>query len=255
MIKFHKLLLALILTIISPMFFNPFCFGKSINKSNNAYLEKTKKNKVKQIEYKIHKISDKKTQVDIIMYIPCKKQKIDSNNVEILDLQSGKISNLSKKISTVHINKKSYIKIELSYIVEIKNKTEKEFVWPVPGYKTITSGFNDKEKRTHIHGAIDISGKGIYDAKVVASGEGKVIVANTDSWGGGYGKYVVIDHGDGENTLYGHMSKVTVKTGESVSAGQKIGNVGNTGLSECPHLHFEYRINGVRTNPACILDI
>lgn len=128
------------------------------------------------------------------------------------------------------------------------------YTWPVPGYHKITSGFNDSQGRAHVHGAIDIAGAGIYGAQVVASGSGRVIVANGNGWGGGYGKYVVIDHGNGKSTLYGHMSNVYVKTGQSVSAGQQIGNVGNTGFSTGPHLHFEYRVNGVRTNPACIVN-
>ncbi len=127
------------------------------------------------------------------------------------------------------------------------------YTWPVPGYHKITSGFNDSQGRSHAHGAIDIAGSGIYGSSVVAAGSGRVIIANSGGWGGGYGKYVVIDHGNGKSTLYGHMSNVNVKPGQSVSAGQQIGNVGNTGFSTGPHLHFEYRVNGVRTNPACIL--
>ncbi len=127
------------------------------------------------------------------------------------------------------------------------------YTWPVPGYHRITSGFTDSQGRAHVHGAIDIAGAGIYGAPIVASGSGRVIVANAGGWGGGYGHYVIIDHGNGKSTLYGHMSNVCVKTGQSVSAGQQIGNVGNTGFSTGPHLHFEYRVNGIRTNPSCIV--
>lgn len=127
------------------------------------------------------------------------------------------------------------------------------FVWPVPGYHKITSGFDDSQNRSRVHGAIDIAGAGIYGSQVVASGSGRVIIANAGGWGGGYGKHVVIDHGDGKSTLYGHMSNVYVKPGQSVSAGQQIGNVGNTGFSTGPHLHFEYRVKGVRTDPKYIL--
>lgn len=128
------------------------------------------------------------------------------------------------------------------------------FIWPVPGYKTISSGFSDTQNRSHAHGAIDIAGRGIYGANIVASSAGKVIMVNTvvnsqGQGGGGYGKFVVIDHGNGISTLYGHMSNVAVSKGQSVSQGQVIGNVGNTGFSTGPHLHFEYRVNGVRRNP------
>lgn len=127
------------------------------------------------------------------------------------------------------------------------------FVWPVPGFSKITSGYNDTESRAHMHGAIDIAGRGVYGSKIVASGSGKVILVNKDGRGGGYGNYVIIDHGKGISTLYGHMSNVTVKVGQNVNAGQQIGNVGSTGRSTGPHLHFEYRKNGVRRNPREIL--
>lgn len=128
------------------------------------------------------------------------------------------------------------------------------FIWPVPGFSKITSGYTDTESRAHMHGAIDIAGRGVYGAKIVASSSGKVILANTDGRGGGYGNYVVIDHGNGVSTLYGHMSNVTVKVGQVVSGGQQIGNVGSTGFSTGPHLHFEYRVHGVRRNPREILN-
>ena len=118
----------------------------------------------------------------------------------------------------------------------------------------ISSGFSDTQNRSHVHGAIDIAGRGIYGANIVASAAGKVIMVNSvvnsqGQGGGGYGKFVVIDHGNGISTLYGHMSGVAVSKGQSVSQGQVIGNVGSTGFSTGPHLHFEYRVNGVRRNP------
>lgn len=128
-----------------------------------------------------------------------------------------------------------------------------DYAWPVPGYSLITSGFNDSEGRSHSHGAIDIAGAGIYGANVVSANSGTVIMACTDGRGGGYGNYIVVDHGNGKSTLYGHLSRVSVSRGQKVSKGQKIGNVGNTGFSTGPHLHFEYRVNGVRTNPRSIV--
>ncbi|MBQ2671835.1 MAG: peptidoglycan DD-metalloendopeptidase family protein [Clostridia bacterium] len=165
------------------------------------------------------------------------KDRIDQNDAQIkaLDAQIKKYyDNLNKK------NQQS------NYDSEKAPKSKGEFIWPLPGYTKITSDYSDTSERSHMHGAIDIAGAGVYGAKIVASASGKVIFAGS---GGGYGKYVVIDHGNGISTLYAHMSSVAVSVGQQVSQGQTIGNVGSTGHSTGPHLHFEYRVNGVRQNP------
>ncbi len=82
---------------------------------------------------------------------------------------------------------------------------------------------------------------------IQASGDGKVIkVKNLRR---GYGKHVVIDHGYGYQTLYAHMSKIHVKVGDHVKRGQKIGEVGSSGTSTAPHLHYEVHLNGRAQNP------
>ena len=98
-----------------------------------------------------------------------------------------------------------------------------------------------------IHGfnAVDLaapSGTPVY-----ASADGSVVVARAGGWNGGYGSYVVISHGNGSQTLYSHMSKVTTYSGAEVGKGDVIGYVGQTGHATGPHLHFEIR-NGIR-NP------
>ena len=128
------------------------------------------------------------------------------------------------------------------------------FVWPVPGFHRISSDFYDCVNRSSMHRAIDIAGGGIYGANIVSAGDGQVILLNKNvnsrgQGGGGYGEFVVIDHGNGRSTLYGHMSGVAVSVGQKVSKGQVIGQVGNTGFSTGPHLHFEFRENGVKKNP------
>jgi murein DD-endopeptidase MepM/ murein hydrolase activator NlpD len=80
----------------------------------------------------------------------------------------------------------------------------------------------------------------------VAADGGVVSIATYNS---GYGNYVVINHGNGNTTLYAHMSSMAVSVGNSVTQGQTIGYVGSTGLSTGPHLHYEVRIGGALVNP------
>ncbi|MDO4731044.1 MAG: peptidoglycan DD-metalloendopeptidase family protein, partial [Clostridia bacterium] len=126
------------------------------------------------------------------------------------------------------------------------NGSEIELLWPVPGFLEVSSYWGDGRN----HQGTDIAGYGIYGAEIVAAASGKVIQVNSDgSWGGGYGNYVVIDHGGTLSTLYAHMSGVEVKEGQSVAQGEVIGYVGSTGDSTGPHLHYEVRVNGVRVDP------
>jgi murein DD-endopeptidase MepM/ murein hydrolase activator NlpD len=114
------------------------------------------------------------------------------------------------------------------------------FIWPVQG--VLTSGFGWRWGR--MHEGIDLAvGVG---TPVVAAASGTVIVAG---WLGGYGNLVVIDHGNGISTAYGHNTSVTVGVGQSVAQGQLISYSGSTGHSTGPHVHFEVRINGTPVDP------
>jgi murein DD-endopeptidase MepM/ murein hydrolase activator NlpD len=114
------------------------------------------------------------------------------------------------------------------------------FIWPVHG--VVTSGFGWRWGR--LHAGIDIA-VGIGTPVVAAAG-GTVIIAG---WLGGYGNLVVIDHGNGIATAYGHNSSVTVGVGQYVAQGQLISYSGSTGHSTGPHVHFEVRINGIPVDP------
>ena len=133
------------------------------------------------------------------------------------------------------------------------------YIWPVTGFYYLTSMWNE-DRGSYNHGAIDIADSGIDGESVLAAHSGTVMYAEEEcihNWGkssscgcgGGYGNFVMLDHGDGHMTVYAHMSSVLVSTGESVSAGQVIGFVGSTGDSTGPHLHFETRYNGEKYNP------
>jgi murein DD-endopeptidase MepM/ murein hydrolase activator NlpD len=114
------------------------------------------------------------------------------------------------------------------------------FVWPVHGI--LTSGFGWRWGR--MHEGIDIAVSN--GTPVVAAAAGTVIVAG---WMGGYGNLVVVDHGGGISTAYGHNTSVTVGVGQQVAQGQLIAYSGSTGHSTGPHVHFEVRINGGAVDP------
>ncbi len=114
------------------------------------------------------------------------------------------------------------------------------YVWPVHG--VLTSGFGWRWGR--MHEGVDIAVSS--GTPVVAAAAGTVIVAG---WMGGYGNLVVVDHGGGISTAYGHNTSVTVGVGQQVAQGQLIAYSGNTGHSTGPHVHFEVRINGAAVDP------
>ena len=109
--------------------------------------------------------------------------------------------------------------------------------------KMITSPYGTRWGNEH-HSGIDLSGR--TGEPIVASFEGVVKYAG---WLGGYGNVVILTHGSGVETLYAHASRLTCSTGQRVSKGDKIAEVGSTGRSTGPHIHFELRNNGKAINP------
>ena len=128
--------------------------------------------------------------------------------------------------------------------------------WPLPVQGTVTSGFGYRSDpftgELRFHGGMDIAAAA--GTPGLAAADGTVSFANgTDPWGGGYGYYVILDHGGGMETLYGHCSSVCVLSGTPVRRGEVIAYVGTTGNSTGNHLHFEVRIGGQKTDPmACL---
>ncbi len=120
-----------------------------------------------------------------------------------------------------------------------------EFMWPLPvGKGYISCYYGDKDPNGAPHYAIDVPVA--HGTPIYASNDGTVLKAESHS---SYGYYVLIDHGNGRSTLYAHCSSLVAVAGQTVSKGQVIGYVGSTGFSTANHLHFEFRINGTRTNP------
>ena len=113
-------------------------------------------------------------------------------------------------------------------------------IWPVNA--PITSPFGWRWGR--MHEGVDLGAA--YGTPIAAAASGTVIYAG---WLGGYGNLTVIDHGGGLSTAYGHQSHIGVSIGQHVEQGEIIGNVGSTGHSTGPHLHFEVRVNGQAVDP------
>lgn len=120
---------------------------------------------------------------------------------------------------------------------------EGNFMWPTSGMIT--------QRYSWYHPAVDIANK--TNPPIVASATGTVVTAGWN--GGGYGNYVVVDHGNGYQTLYAHLlnNSIVVKAGDKVQQGQKLGNMGSTGRSTGTHLHFEIKTGGGKLDPLKML--
>lgn len=129
----------------------------------------------------------------------------------------------------------------VAQIVKRGTKSKPTYMFPVTNWN-VTSNFGYRWGRLHAGTDVGVP----IGTTVRASRGGQVITAG---WLGGYGNCVIIDHGDGVATRYGHLSEVTVSVGQYVDQGQQIALSGNTGRSTGPHLHFEIRINGEAVDP------
>lgn len=134
--------------------------------------------------------------------------------------------------------------VEVAAVAEVVlrgTKSKPTYMYPVTNWN-ITSNFGYRWGRLHAGTDVGVP----IGTTVRASRGGQVITAG---WVGGYGNCVIIDHGDGVSTRYGHLSEVLVSVGQYVDQGDQIALSGNTGRSTGPHLHFEIRINGEAVDP------
>lgn len=145
------------------------------------------------------------------------------------------------------ILKEEIVMEAVAKIVERGTKIPPTYIKPISGGR-LSSGFGRRSRPTKgassYHKGIDWAtptGTAVY-----ASCGGTVVKAG---WGSGYGYVIYIDHEDGRQTRYGHLSKVLVSAGQKVKQGEKIALSGNTGVSTGPHIHFEILINGVQVDP------
>lgn len=176
-----------------------------------------------------------------------------TNVISDLEAKQQKLENEKKANAAEIAEYEKQIQREIQQAQQGSNQEyqQGEWRWPVElkfHYMTTYFGWDAPMNRNH--SGIDIGDWGINGTNVYASKSGTVITAkDTYIPGYSYGKYVVIDHGDGYSTLYGHCSAIYVTVGQKVNQGDVIAAVGNTGWSTGPHMHFEVRVNGIAQDP------
>lgn len=175
-----------------------------------------------------------------------KLKAVDSVTMERLIQDEDLISGLSLYTSWNNATTHCYSSAAVpdSFKIDLRG-----FAMPTPS-RNITSNFGYRRAFRRNHKGLDIK---VYTGDTIcAAFDGKVRIVKYEA--GGYGKYIVIRHDNGLETIYGHLSKQLVKVNQTVKAGEPIGLGGNTGLSFGSHLHFETRLLGQAINPALLFD-
>ncbi len=155
-------------------------------------------------------------------------------------LDAEGLATIEQKMSRLEMDMQAYEAV-------LRSRGYTPSIWPVQG--KLESGFGGRRNpfggnSYEFHSGQDIEAP--WGTPVVAGASGKVAFVG---WQNGYGQLVVIDHGGGLTTRYGHLSHVDVSLGDTVARGQFIARVGSTGRSTGPHLHYEVRINDEPVNP------
>jgi murein DD-endopeptidase MepM/ murein hydrolase activator NlpD len=224
---------------------------------------KQDKQRLREMQVKTRRIRELQTQIE-------SQRNFLEVNIKTIDRQQKNIQQAidqnEKLIERLRTDRATWERSERELarqsvaIAEMINRTQSRetttitvtggFVQPAPG--RVSSPYGNRMhpvfKRPAFHAGIDIAAP--MNTEVKAAQSGRVIFAG---WYGGYGKVVIIDHGriDGKptTTLYAHLNRYRVDVGTNVIRGQVIGNVGTTGYSTGPHLHFEVRVSGNTVNP------
>ncbi len=157
-----------------------------------------------------------------------------------IDIVSGKLVTQNQQTQSVDIHNPA----DGSVVKNISSPME----WPLHGVVTLEFGAIDLPYQP-LHTGIDIAN--VMDTPVVPFLDGTVTYAGEIFWG--YGKHIIIDHGNNISSLYGHLDKIYVYPGEKVKIGQIIGAEGQTGWATGPHVHFEVRVFDIPVNPRTFL--
>ncbi len=204
-----------------------------------------------EIVQKQQELTDQK---DLFVQLKDQNKQAMNNKIEVtqkkqkeLEIIQGSRNELEKALDELEQTSKQ-IEAEIRQYQE-KNQTTLgtgKYIWPVRGQIVQNFGWRMHPilGRRQYHTGLDIAIE--YGTPILAADSGVVIFAG---YNGGYGKMLLIDHGSGFSTLYGHASALLVDKGQTVVKGQIVAKVGTTGLSTGPHLHFEIRKNGTPVNP------
>lgn len=233
-----------------------------IYKSQVAKLE----NKVRQVQAQVSKVRELDGKLRVIANL--KPTFRESENMWGVGGVSDDVSTSEEIVNTLspeeaeQIRQLHYDLFRLERLSKFEQKSLKELhdklisrrdllnstpsIRPAYGYETSGFGYRISPFTGHkeFHEGLDIANR--IGSPVIASANGLVVFAGRK---GGFGNLIIIDHGHGITTRYGHLSKVLVKVGQHVKRGEKIAEIGNTGRSTGPHLHYEVRLNGVPVNP------
>ncbi len=190
-------------------------------------------NRVEKVEDTSRKLAEKSGVVDAATPLP-------GTGGPSLPLDEMAYATLASKMSRLEEDMRAHEAV-------LRQRGYTPTVWPVEG--TLEGGFGGRRNPFGGGGYEFHSGQDIEappGAPVVAGASGRVSFVG---WQNGYGQLVVVDHGDGLTTRYGHLSSIDVRLDQTVSRGQLLGKVGSTGRSTGPHLHYEVRINDHPVNP------
>ena len=166
--------------------------------------------------------------------------------IAVAILTQAGINIVSDKLATVDSKTKS-VQIHDPATGKVIKEINSAVAWPVTGVVTLGFGESDLPYQP-FHTGIDIANpRGQAGDPVTPFMDGTVTYAGEIFWG--YGKHIIIDHGNNITSLYGHLDKIYVYKGQKVKLGEVIGREGSTGWSTGPHLHFEVRVYGIPVNP------
>ncbi|MBR6688684.1 MAG: M23 family metallopeptidase [Clostridia bacterium] len=224
-----------------------FNMGSTVYSYIEGVIPDNLENKVKEEINKIKNMLINLEKEEVEIYEETSNNKSENKEVEVYDEPLGVGTSV---VEEQYITAVSSMSFENNIVEKIKG-TGIKFVKPTTG--TITSNFGAREVIFEgvdsYHTGVDIANK--KGTKVVSSIEGKVTSATNNKYNG---NYVVVENGD-IKTIYCHLNKISVKKGAKVKAGTKIGEMGSTGYSTGPHLHFEIEYKGEKINPRLVVNI